>query len=119
VPSIVVLDSNIRLYVGAWLGGGLTLYWLIPTLERQTVLFRALWAMIFIGGIGRLMSMALLGWPPARTVAFTAFEIIGAPLFVSWQSRVANDERRHVDQDPRPQLGASSETARVRLGGMP
>ena len=119
VPRIVVLDSNIRFYAGVWLGLGLTLYWLIPTIERQTVLFRVLWAMIFIGGIGRLVSMAMLGWPPARTVAFAALEIIGAPLFVWWQSRVANDERRRVDEDPRPQLAANSETARVRLGGMP
>jgi Domain of unknown function (DUF4345) len=119
VPSIVVLDSNIRFYAGVWFGLGLTLYWLIPTIERQTVLFRALWAMIFIGGIGRLVSMAMLGWPPARTVAFAALEIIGAPLFVWWQSRVADDERKRVDEDPRPQLAATSETARVRLGGMP
>jgi hypothetical protein len=116
VPSLVVLDSNIRFHAGVWFGLGLTLYWLIPTIERQTVLFRALWAMILIGGIGRLVSMAMLGWPPARTVAFAALEIIGAPLFVWWQSRVAKDERR---RDPRPELAATSETARVRLGGMP
>ena len=92
VPPILVLDSNIRFYAGVWFGLGLVLYWLIPTIERQTVLFRALWAMIFIGGIGRLLSMTMLGWPPARTVAFTALEIVGAPLFIWWQSRVAKHD---------------------------
>jgi hypothetical protein len=45
--------------------------------------------MIFIGGIGRLLSMIMLAWPPIPFVAFTAIEIVGAPLFIWWQSRVA------------------------------
>lgn len=89
VPSIVLLDTNLRFYSGVWLGLGLALYWLIPTIERQTVLFRVLWAMIFVGGIGRLLSMLLLASPPVAFVAFTALEIVGAPLFILWQSRVS------------------------------
>ena len=102
VPPIVLLDTNLRFYSGIWLGLGLALYWLIPTIERQTVLFRAIWAMIFIGGIGRLLSIMLLAWPPVAFVAFTALEIVGAPLFIWWQSRVAKHERRPVDDRPRP-----------------
>ena len=89
VPPIVMLDSNLRFFSGVWLGLGLALYWLIPTIERQTVLFRAIWGMIFIGGIGRLLSMAMLAWPPVPFVAFTAIEIAGAPLFILWQSRLS------------------------------
>jgi Domain of unknown function (DUF4345) len=55
VPPIVLLDTNLRFYSGVWVGVGLALWWLIPTIERQTVLFRVLWGMIFIGGIGRLL----------------------------------------------------------------
>jgi hypothetical protein len=89
VPPIVLLDTNLRFYSGIWVGVGLALWWLIPTIERQTVLFRVLWGMIFIGGIGRLLSMIMLAWPPIPFVAFTAIEIVGAPFFISWQSRVA------------------------------
>lgn len=91
VPRIVLLDTNLRFYSGVWLGLGLAFLWLIPTIERQTVLFRVLWGMIFIGGIGRLLSMMRLGgWPPpVAFVAFTAIEIVGAPLFIWWQSRVS------------------------------
>jgi hypothetical protein len=104
VPRIVLLDTNVRFYSGVWLGLGLALYWLIPTIERQTVLFRAIWAMIFIGGIGRLLSMTLLALPPVAFVAFTALEIVGAPLFIWWQSRVSkyvlgnpsNQQHSHV-----------------------
>ena len=92
VPPIVVLDTNLRFYSGIWLGLGLALFWLIPTIERQTVLFRVLWGMIFIGGIGRLLSMLLLAWPPVPFVAFTALEIVGAPLFIWWQSRLSGPQ---------------------------
>jgi hypothetical protein len=102
VPAIVLLDSNLRFYSGVWLGLGLALFWLIPTIERQTVLFRVLWAMIFLGGIGRLLSISLLAWPPAAFVAFTALEIVGAPLFIWWQSRVAKYALRRIDEDRQP-----------------
>jgi hypothetical protein len=45
--------------------------------------------MIFLGGIGRLLSMIFLGLPPLPFIAFTALEIIGAPFFIWWQARVA------------------------------
>ena len=89
VPPIVLLDTNLRFYSGVWVGAGLALWWLIRTIERQTVLFRVLWGMIFIGGIGRLLSMTMLAWSPIPFVAFTAIEIIGAPFFIWWQYRVA------------------------------
>jgi hypothetical protein len=102
VPPIVLLDTNLRFYSGVWLGLGLALYWQIPSIEKQTIPFRAIWAMIFIGGIGRLLSMMMLAWPPVAFVAFTALEIVGAPLFIWWQSRVSKYELRRVDDDPRP-----------------
>jgi hypothetical protein len=89
VPPIAVLDSNLRFFGGVWLGLGLALCWLIPRIDEQTVLFRVLWGMIFIGGIGRLLSMVMLAWPPAPFIGFTVLEIVGAPLFILWQARLA------------------------------
>jgi hypothetical protein len=101
VPPIVLLDTNLRFYSGVWVGLGLALWWLIPTIERQTVLFRVLWGTIFIGGIGRLLSMIMLAWPPVPFVGFTAIEIVGAPFFIWWQSGVArfvSETGTHVPQ---------------------
>jgi uncharacterized protein YjeT (DUF2065 family) len=88
IPANALLDSNLRFFGGVWLGLGLALYWLIPSIERQTVLFRVLWGMIFLGGIGRSLSIIFLGWPPLPFVGFTALEIIGAPFFMWWQARL-------------------------------
>jgi hypothetical protein len=89
LPPNALLDSNLRFFGGLWLVLGLSIYWLIPRIERQTALFRVLWLMIFAGGIGRLLSMFLLGLPPIPFIGFTALEILGAPLFIAWQSHIA------------------------------
>lgn len=91
IPPNALLDSNLRFFGGLWLGLGLALYALIPHIDTQTTLFRALWGMVFLGGVGRLLSMLFVALPPIPFVAFTLLEIIGAPLFVLWQARVAND----------------------------
>ena len=68
---------------------GIAMYWLIPRVEQQTVLFRTLWIMIFVGGLGRLFSMLFLGLRPAPFIGFTLLEIVGAPIFIALQSRLA------------------------------
>lgn len=88
LPANALLDSNLRFFSGVWLGLGLALYWLIPNIEKQAVPFRVLWGMVFLGGVGRLMSMLFLTWPPVQFVAFTGLEIVGAPFFIAWQARL-------------------------------
>ena len=88
IPPNALLDSNLRFFGGVWLGLGIGLYWLLPNIEKQTLLFRVLWGMIFLGGVGRLLSMWFLALPPVPFIGFTVLEILGAPLFVLWQARL-------------------------------
>ncbi len=89
LPANPLLDSNLRFFAGVWLGLGLAILWLIPKIEQHTLLFRVIWGMIFIGGIGRIVSMLFVGLPPAPFIGFTILEIVGAPIFVIWQRRIA------------------------------
>jgi hypothetical protein len=96
LPQSPVLDSNLRFFGGVWLGLGVAMLYLVPSIERRTVLFRALWGAVFLGGIGRALSAVFVGLPPGPFIGFTALEIIGAPLFVFWQTQV---ERSHRSKD--------------------
>ena len=91
LPRNALLDSNLRFFGGVWLGVGLAAWWMIPSIEKHSSLFRVLWAMIFMGGVGRVLSMTLLGFPPAPFIGFTILEIVGAPLIVLWQYRTAHN----------------------------
>lgn len=94
LPQDATLDSQLRFYNGVWLGLGLAAFWLLPRIESETTLFRTLWLMIFIGGVGRLISLVLAGMPFPPFIGFTVLEILGAPLFVLWQTKVANAARQ-------------------------
>lgn len=89
IPQNPILDSNLRFFGGMSLGIGLVLLWLIPTIERQTLLFRAVWLCAFIGGAGRLISWQVIGSPSVMLIGFSLLEVAGAPLLVYWQHRVA------------------------------
>ncbi len=91
LPQDATLDSNMRFFGGVWLGLGLSVWWLVPRIATETALFRAVWLMIFLGGIGRLVSLLAVGLPLLPFVGFTALEIVGAPLFVWWQRKFAID----------------------------
>jgi hypothetical protein len=105
LPADPLLDSNLRFFSGVWLCLGPAMYWLIPTIEKQTVLFRVIWGMIFLGGVGRLMSMIFLALPPAPFVGFTILEIVGAPIFVAWQGGYQTD--RTITESPRRSFAIS------------
>lgn len=89
LPLLPVLDSNLRFLGGLGLGLGLALLWIIPSIERQSTLYRLIWLCALAGGIGRLISAAVVGWPPLPLLVFAAIEVPGVPLLIYWQSRVA------------------------------
>jgi len=93
LPRFPILDSNLRFFGGMSLGLGLILLWILPTIERQGPLFRGVWICALLGGLGRLASVAVVGSPSSLLLAFTLLEVVGAPLLIYWQHRVAFSHR--------------------------
>lgn len=89
VPVVPLLDSNLRFLGGLWLAAGLALLWLVPGILRQGVLFRALCGAIFIGGIGRALSLLQVGMPSPVIAAVMVVELLAPPLLVLAQWRVS------------------------------
>jgi hypothetical protein len=58
-------------------------------MSRILLQVRWLWVAVFLGGIGRLLSWWAVGTPPAPFIGFLLLEIVGAPMFIYWQRRVA------------------------------
>ncbi len=91
LPASALLDSELRFLGGVWLGLGITVLATVNSFEKHFALYRILWGMIFLGGVGRLISMFIIGLPPVPFVGFTALEIIGAPIFVYWHSQLVKE----------------------------
>lgn len=89
LPRNALLDSNLRFLGGVWLALGLAAWWTVPRIERRGQVFHVVWGAIWLGGIGRMLSIFLIGLPPLPFIGFMLLEIVGAPLFIWWQWRVA------------------------------
>src|SRR3989344_5004230 len=84
LPSDALLDGNLRFFGGVWLALGLAMGSLVPRIEREGRLFAVLWGAVFLGGVGRALSMAFLGLPPAIRCALrraaTTHDLATAPV---------------------------------------
>jgi len=96
----VILDSNLRYFSGVWLGLGIIVFWIIPNIERHTFMLRSICLMIFLGGVGRLISLFLIGNPSSLFVVFTILELV-FPLFSIWQYQIVQSSKR-LEQKVQP-----------------
>jgi hypothetical protein len=86
-------DSHYRYIAGYYISLGILGLWMIPRIERATSIFRIICASVFIGGVGRVASIAQVGLPSPMTLFFTAFELC-FPLLLLWQAKIS---RPHHD----------------------
>ena len=82
------LDSHFRYLSGLLLAVGLAFASCIPGIERKTARFRLLALLVFIGGLGRLVSYLAIGTPGTGHVFGLGMELVAVPLLVLWQARV-------------------------------
>jgi hypothetical protein len=73
---------------GIWLGLGVVFVALIPRIERRGEALIVVVTLIFVGGVGRLFSMAQLGLPHPALVVATVVELL-FPLLIPWQRTIA------------------------------
>lgn len=88
LPHEPLLDTNLRFYSGLWLVIGVAILATVRTFEHHLGMYRLIWAMLFMGGVGRMVSLIALGPPLFPIVALMILELSGAPLLAYWQSHM-------------------------------
>lgn len=83
------LDSHFRYVSGIFLGVAIAFLSCIPHIERKGGRFRLLTALVFIGGLARLLSLLLTGAPSWPHLAGLGLELVVTPAMALWQRRVA------------------------------
>ena len=86
-----VLDSQNRFYGVAFSVYGVLLFLAASDLERYGPVLKVLLWVFFAGGLARLVSIALVGWPPPLVLALTALELLPPPLLLLWLARLQRE----------------------------
>ena len=82
-------EGEDRFYAGLFLCYGVALLWCARGVERKQVYVNILAAVFFVGGIGRLAALILVGPPHPFFVAMLVLELVLPPLMVLAANRVA------------------------------
>lgn len=91
----VDLDSHLRYLSGLLLAIGLAFLGCLPKIEACGGRFRLLAGIVVIGGLGRLLGVAITGWPGSSMVFGLAMELLVTPALALWQARLARRWERH------------------------
>lgn len=83
------LDSHFRYLSGLLLGVGIGFVFTIPNIERRGSLFRLLTGLVLLGGLGRLVSLAVIGVPSSAMTGGLIMELLVTPLLAVWQFHLA------------------------------
>ena len=83
------LASHFAYLSGLLLGLGLGFLALVPGIERQGLLFRSAAGVVVLGGLARLLAVALAGPPSLPHRVALVLELGVVPAIAVWQARIA------------------------------
>jgi len=83
------LDSHFRYLSGIFMALGVVFYSCVPNIERRSARFGLAAALVFAGGIGRLVALLAMGAPTWPHLAGLGLELGVVPALALWQRRVA------------------------------
>lgn len=87
-PTTPSVDNEYRFVNVFWLGAGLILYWSLLKPAHRALVTRVVLIIAATGGIARLISVAVVGWPHPVFIGTIGLELVIVPLVIWWHSRV-------------------------------
>lgn len=83
------LDSQFRFLSAVYIGFGLLIWRIIPSIEKHGWIASTIVGAVFAGGIARVYSAHLLGAASPQMIAAAALELT-SPILILWQRAVAH-----------------------------
>ncbi|WP_431958153.1 DUF4345 domain-containing protein [Nocardia lijiangensis] len=103
-PTTATIDSRERFYSAIFLGYGLAWIWAARQSPIPALAIRVLAGIFLLGGIGRVLSLPVAGWPHWMQIAEAVVELL-LPLVFFWLA--AADEKAVSGEDARVTTSAA------------
>ncbi|MEM8796144.1 MAG: DUF4345 domain-containing protein [Pseudomonadota bacterium] len=87
------LNSQFRFQSGIYFGLAMHIWWLIPRIHQETGLFRITVFVVFLGGLGRLLSYISIGPPGPVAIGAMILELT-IPVLIIWQNAIREPKGR-------------------------
>src|SRR5437867_146188 len=97
IPVNATMDSEDRFYATLFAAYGVALLWCVRDTDRKSKVVYFLAATFFVGGLARLVSIAVVGFPNGFFKAMTVLELLIPIFMVLMQSRIA--KAANAEQD--------------------
>ncbi len=89
LPPNVSAESHLRYLSGLLFGIGIAFWLTVPSIEKHSGRFALLTAIVFAGGLARLLGFFVTGIPNNAMIFGLAMELVVTPTIWAWQRRVA------------------------------
>lgn len=86
-PTTPSVDSEYRFVNVFWLAAGVAVWWSLFRLRERATVLRTMLVLAFIGGLARVLSAVVAGWPHPVFIASTVLELVVVPLVLWWHVR--------------------------------
>jgi hypothetical protein len=96
------VDSEYRFLSAIWLSWGLALWWSSRRLHARVAVTRVLLLAAVAGGLARLVSALVVGWPNPVLRAALAVELLVVPAVVLWHAHAVRESTRPSPAGPTP-----------------
>ena len=97
IQASASVESELRFFAVFWIAYGVVALRTAPRVELETTTVRALALAMFVAGLARAVAWIAVGRPHSLFVALMIVELIGPPLVVVWQARVARSSSQVDD----------------------
>jgi hypothetical protein len=84
-------DNEGRFLNAFWVAFGVAILWVVPRVERETLLVRFLGATLFLGGLARIASIIDVGEPADLQYVLMGIELVLGPLLIAWQALLSRE----------------------------
>jgi hypothetical protein len=91
------LDSQNRFYGAAFMLFGASSWLCASDLRKYATLLQAMMAVFFVGGLGRILSVLVHGWPSPAIQFLALTELLIPPVLLIWHHRIISNDNHQVN----------------------